>query len=92
MSSSSSDSSNSDSCNGGSSGSGSDRRSGQSLVSKASLPSKVVVALGASQASKHDVGVDSSRWPHGLSFTSLRVESLGVRRLAQPSLQWGGRF
>ena len=61
------------------------------MVSKASLLGKVVVALGASQASEDDVGVDSSKCPHSLGFTFLRMEFLRIRRLAQPSFQSGGR-
>lgn len=61
------------------------------FVSEVSLHGKVVVALEASQASRDGVEVSSSRSLHGLGFTSLRVESLGIRRLAQPSLHSGGR-
>ena len=83
MSSNPSDSSSLDSHSSGSSSSNSnDSSSGQSLISKALLPGKVMVALEASQAFKNDVEVNSYRFPHGLGFTSLRVESLGVRRLA----------
>ena len=55
------------------------------------LPGKVVVTLEAFQASMDDVKVGSSRCPHGLDLTSLRVESLGVKRLAKPSLHSSGR-
>ena len=62
----------------------------KSLVSEVSLHGKVVVALKASQAVKDGVEVDSSRSLHGLGFTSLRVESLGVKRSSQPSLHLSG--
>ena len=89
MSSSSSGSSSSDSRSSGSS-SISDHSSGRNSVSEALSSSKVVVALKASQASKDGVEVDSFRSFHGFSYTFLRVESLEVRRLAQPSFHSGG--
>ena len=85
---SSSNSSSSDTC---SSGSGCDSTSDRSLISEAPLSNRALVSLDASQAFMDGVWVGFSRCPHGLCYTSLRVESLGVRRLARPSLHLGGR-
>ena len=63
--------------------------SGRSSVSDASSFDNVVFALMASQASKDNVGVGLSKSFHGLNYTSLKVESLGVKRLAQPSFYFG---
>ena len=52
---------------------------------------EVVIALEASQVSMDGVEVGFSKCPHGLTFTTLRVESLGTKSLARPSLLSGGR-
>ena len=65
--------------------------SDQSLISEAPLLDKVVVALEAPQTSITGIEVCSSRCPHGLGFATLRVESLGIRRLAKLFFLLGGR-
>ena len=65
--------------------------SDQSLISEAPLLDKVVVALEALQTSITGIEVCSSRCPHGLGFATLRVESLGIRRLAKLFFLLGGR-
>ena len=65
-----------------------------------------MIALEASQAFMDGAKVSFSRCPHGSGFTALRVssgclhglgfailrmKSLGVKRLAKPSLLLGGR-
>ena len=83
MSSSSSESSSLNACSSGSSSnSGGGSSSGRSLISETPLSDRIVVALEASQAFMDGAEVGSSKYPHGLDFTTLRVESLGVRRLA----------
>ena len=58
--------------------------SGQSSISYvlSSNVDSLMIALVAPQASQGNVGAGSSRNSYGLGYTSLRVESLGVRRLA----------
>ena len=60
--------------------------SGRSIVGEISLSDKVVIALEAFQASMNGVEVSSSRCPHGLGYTTLRVDFLGTKHLARPSL------
>ena len=66
----------------------SESSSGRSLDGETHLPDKVVVALEASQASMDSAKVSFFRCPHGLSFTTLRVEFLGTKHLARPFLFW----
>ena len=90
MLSSSSESSSSDAYSiGSSSSSGSGSSRGWSLISETPLSNRIMVAV---EASMDGAEVGSSRCPHGLGFTTLRVESLRVRRLAKPSLHSGGHF
>ena len=64
--------------------------SGRSLISETPLLDRIVVALEASQASMDGAAISSFRCPHSLSFTTLRVESLRVKRLAKPFFHTGG--
>ena len=92
MPSSSSSSSSSDAHNSGSSsGSSSGSDNSWNLISETSLSYKILIALEASQASMDGAKVGSSRCPHDLGFTTLRVKSLGDMSLARPSLLLRGR-
>ena len=55
------------------------------------MSNRIIVSFEASQASMDGVEVVSSRCFYGHGFTTLRVESLRVRRLAKRSLLFGGR-